>query len=251
MTPTEPECSAKYYSFGQLLRRKVVADFSGGTLTSDGGVILISQLDRHYGISQRLAECFSDGRDGAKVQHELKDLLAQRLYGLVQGSEDLNDHDHLQQDPMLGIAVGKLESRHERCAPLAGKSPLNRLAQAMHVPHDFEPERDVKFGVNPDAVARLLVEVSLDQIAPAPQQIILDRDVTNDEIHGQQEQGFFNAYYKQTCYAPLLIFWGHQLLCARLRPSNVDPALGALEELNRLKTQIRQRWPQVQIIARR
>lgn len=249
-TPTETQCNAKYYSFGQLLRRKVVVDFSGGRLTHDGGVVLISRLDHHFRISERLAECFTDGRERGKVQHELKDLLAQRLYGLVQGYEDLNDHDFLRQDPMLGIAVGKLESQHERCAPLAGKSTLNRLEQAMHVPHDLDSERYLKFGVNPEAVAQLLVEVSLDQIQSAPRQIILDMDVTNDEIHGHQEQGFFNGYYGQICYAPLLMFWGHQLLGARLRPSNVDPAFGALEELKRIIAQIRQRWPQVKIIVR-
>jgi hypothetical protein len=250
MPPTKTQCNAKYYSFGQLLRRKVVVDFSGGDLTNDGGVVLISELDQRFRVSERLSECFTDGRDSGKVQHELKDLLAQRLYGLVQGYEDLNDHDFLRHDPMMGIAVGKLESQHERCAPLAGKSTLNRLEQAMHVEHDLESERYLKFGVNPEAVARLLVEVSLEQVQKTPRQIILDMDVTNDEIHGNQEQGFFNGYYDQTCDAPLLIFWGHLLLCARLRPSNVDPAFGALEELKRIIAQIRQRWPQVKIIVR-
>jgi len=129
----------------------------------------------------------------------------------VQGYEDLNDPDSLRQDPMMEIAVGKLESSHERCAALAGKSTLNRLEQAMHVPHDLSSERYVKFSVAPQAVANLLVALSLEQVSEVPRQIILDMDVTNDEIHGNQEQGFFNGYYGQTCYAPLLIFWGHQL----------------------------------------
>ncbi|MCU0570528.1 MAG: transposase, partial [Oculatellaceae cyanobacterium Prado106] len=141
MTPTKTDCNSKFYSFGQLARRKVVADFSGGHLTQDGGLLFIAQLDQHYRVSERLATCFQDEREPTRVEHELKDLLAQRLYGLVQGYEDLNDHDVLRQDAMFGIAVGKLESGHERCAPLAGKSTLNRLEQAMPVKGDFANER--------------------------------------------------------------------------------------------------------------
>jgi hypothetical protein len=106
MTPTKTECSAKPYAFGQLDRRQVVADFSGGQITTDGGLIFVAQVDKHYRISERLAACFGDQRDPTRVQHELSDLIAQRLYGLVQGYEDLNDHDALRHDPMFGIAVG-------------------------------------------------------------------------------------------------------------------------------------------------
>ena len=137
-----------------------MANFSGGQLTTDAGVILIAQLDQHYRISEQLAGCFSDGRLARRVQHQLKDLLAQRLYDLVQGYEDRSDHDRLREDPMFGIAVGKLESRHERCAALAGKSTLNRLDQALHVSRDVSEERYVKFMVNPQQVAELLVELS-------------------------------------------------------------------------------------------
>ena len=121
MTPPKTECSAKTYAFGQLERRQVVADFSGGQITSDGGLILVAQVDQHYRISERLAACFRDGRAVTRVQHQLSALIAQRLYGLVQGYEDLNDHDELRHDPMFGIAVGKLESHHARCAPKARK----------------------------------------------------------------------------------------------------------------------------------
>ncbi len=100
----------------------MVADFSGGQITTDGGLILVAQVDRHYRISERLAECFGDQRNSARVQHKLSELIAQRLYGLVQGYEDLNDHDELRHDPMFGIAVGKLESHHARCAPKARKN---------------------------------------------------------------------------------------------------------------------------------
>lgn len=250
MTPTKTECSAETYSFGHLDRRQVVADFSGGQLTSDGGVILIAQIDRHYRISERLAACFDDQRDARRVQHDLKDVVAQRLYGLVQGYEDLNDHEDLRHDAMFGIAVGKLASQHERCAPLAGKSTLNRLEQAMHVVGDWSAERYVKYSVKPEAIEKLLVDVYLEQHTKAPQQIILDMDVTDDEVHGTQEQAFFNGYYDHTCYAPLLIFCGRHLLAAKLRASNVDPAAGALEELQRIIAQIRAQWPDVEIVVR-
>jgi hypothetical protein len=250
MTPTKTECTANRYAFGQLERRQVLADFSGGQVTTDGGLILVAQIDQHYRISERLAACFSDGRDPTRVQHQLGDLIAQRLYGLVQGYEDLNDHDLLRHDPMFGIAVGKLESDHRRCAPLAGKSSLNRLEQAMHVDTDLSKERYVKFSLDSKEIERLLVELFIEQMGDAPQQIILDMDVTDDPVHGTQEQAFFNGYYDHQCYAPLLIFCGRHLLSAKLRASTVDPAAGALEELQRIIAQIRVHWSDVLIIVR-
>jgi hypothetical protein len=228
----------------------VVANFSGGQLTSDGGLILVAEVDRRYRISARVAECFTDYRDPAQVQHELRDLVSQRLYGLVQGYEDLNDHDLLRHDPMFGIAVGKLASGPERCAPLAGKSTLKRLEKAMHGAIDVSEERYVKVCVQPQAMASLLVEIFLEQVGKEPKQIILDLDVSNDPVHGNQEQGFFNGYYDPVCYAPLFIFCGRHLLAATLRPSNVDPAEGALAELHRIIPQIRQQWKEVVIVVR-
>lgn len=250
MTPATTECNAETYSFGQLDRRQVVANFSGGHLSSDGGLILVAAVDRHYRISERVADCFEDYRDPARVQHGLSDLVAQRLYGLVQGYEDLNDHDELRHDPMFGIAVGKLESEHERCAPLAGKSTLNRLEQAMHGEVDVSNQRYIKVCLNPKQMESLLVEIFLEQQGKAPKQIILDLDVSDDPVHGNQEQGFFNGYYDQVCYAPLFIFCGRHLLAAKLRPSNVDPAQGALEELQRIIAQIRAQWKDVVIVVR-
>jgi Transposase DDE domain group 1 len=250
MTPTKTECSAETYSFGQLDRRQVMADFSGGTITSDGGLILVAQIDQHYRISERVAECFADQRDPSRVQHELSDLIAQRLYGLVQGYEDLNDHEQLRHDLMFGIAVGKLESEHPRCAPLAGKSTLNRLEQAMHVAGDLSEQRYVKFQLKPTEMESLLVTVFIEQQQREPKQIILDMDVSDDPVHGTQEQAFFNGYYDHECYAPLFIFCGRHLLAAKLRPSNLDPAAGALEELQRIITQIRTHWAEVVILVR-
>jgi len=250
MTPLKTECNAETYAFGKLDRRQVVADFSGGPITTDGGLILIAQIDQQYQISERLAACFEDQRDPARVQHSLTNLVAQRLYGLVQGYEDLNDHDQLRQDPMFGIAIGKLDSEHERCAPLAGKSTLNRLEQSMHVAGDLSEQRYIKYSVAPEEVEQLLVSVCIEQMEPQPKQIILDLDVTDDPTHGGQEQAFFNGYYGHTCYAPLLIFCGRHLLAAKLPPSSVDPAAGALEELQRIVPQISSHWPDVTIIVR-
>jgi hypothetical protein len=168
----------------------------------------------------------------------------------VQGYEDLNDHEQLRHDPLFGIAVGKLASEHPRCAPLAGKSTLNRLEQAMHVAGDLSGERSVKFQLKPSEMESLLVKVFIEQSAKEPKQIILDMDVSNDPVHGTQEQGFFNGYYNHECYAPLFIFCGRHLLAAKLRPSNVDPAAGALEELQRIIAQIRTHWTEVVIIVR-
>jgi Transposase DDE domain group 1 len=250
MTSPKTECSAKTYQFGQLDRRQVVADFSGGTLTQDGGVILVSAIDQHLRLSERLAACFTDQRETSRVQHALKDMLAQRLYGLVQGYEDLNDHDVIRHDPMFGVAIGKLESGHGRCAPLAGKSTLNRLEQAMSVPFDLSQERYHKFNLAPRQIESLFVDLFVEQHSPVPAQIILDMDVTNDSVHGEQVGAFFNGYYDEICYAPLLIFCGRHLLSAKLRSSNVDPAAGALPELQRLIPQIRHHWPQVKIVVR-
>lgn len=250
MTPTKTECSAETYSFGQLERRHVIADFSGGQLSTDGGLILVAEMDRRCRITERVAACFTDHREPGRVQHELQDLVVQRLYGLVQGYEDLNDHEQLRYDPMFGIAVGKLSSEHERCAPLAGKSTLNRLEQAMHGEVDVSEQRYIKVCLNPHQMEALLVDIFLEQEGKEPKQIILDLDVSHDPIHGNQEQGFFNGYYDQVCYAPLFIFCGRHLLAAKLRPSNVDPAQGALEELQRIITQIRGQWPNVVIVVR-
>jgi len=250
MTPSKTECSVETYPFGQLNRRPVVADFSGGQLSSDGGLLLIAAVDRTYRISEQFAACFSDQQDPNRIQHQLKDLIAQRLYGLVQGYEDLNDHDQLRHDPLFGIALGKLESDQARCAPLAGKSTLNRLEQSMHVASDLETARYVKFTLNPEAIEQLWVQLFINQTQNPPRQIILDLDVTDDPVHGSQEQAAFNGYYKHECYTPLLIYCGRHLLAAQLRPANVAPAAGALEQLQRIIAQIRSQWTEVVILVR-
>ena len=250
MPPTQTECNSPSYEFGRLSKRKIMADFSGGDITSDGGLLLIRDIDELYRISERLSACFRDQRDASRVQHELKTLIAQRLYGLVQGYEDLNDHDDLRHERLFGVVLGQLESQHPRCAPLAGKSTLNRLEQAMHVSHDLSDARYVKMSLDPAAVEALLVELFIEQMERAPKRIILDMDVTDDATHGSQDGSAFNGYYRHECYTPLLIFCGRHILSAKLRPANVDPAAGALEELQRIIAQIRGHWPQVKILVR-
>lgn len=250
MAPTQTECNVPSYAFGRLSKRKIMADFSGGDITSDGGLLLIREIDNMYRISERLSECFTDHRDASRVQHELKTLIAQRLYGLVQGYEDLNDHDDLRHERLFGVVLGQLESQHPRCAPLAGKSTLNRLEQAMHVSSDLSDARYVKMSLDPAAVETLLVELFIEQMEREPTRIILDMDVTDDPTHGHQDGTAFNGYYQHECYTPLLIFCGRHLLSAKLRPANVDPAAGALEELQRIIAHLRGSWPQVTIIVR-
>lgn len=250
MPPTQTECTSSNYDFGRVSQRQLVADFSGGDLTSDGGLLLIREIDHLYRISERLSECFTDHRDAKRVKHELPTLIGQRLYGLVQGYEDVNDHDDLRHDRMFGVALGQLESAHPQCAPLAGKSTLNRLEQAMHVASDLSDSRYLKMSLDPAAVERLLVEVFIEQMESEPQRLILDLDVTDDPTHGEPVGTAFNGYYQHECYTPLLIFCGRHLLSAKLRPANVDPAAEALGELQRLIAQIRDHWPTVPIVVR-
>ncbi len=241
----------KILDFGRLNQRAVIADFEGGHISSDGGLILIKQLDEHYGVSAQIAGCFTDNRHPSYVEHPIQMQVAQRLYGLVQGYEDLNDHEQLRHDPMLGIAVGKLESDHARCAPLAGKSTLNRLEKSYRQDSsEAVDKRYVKTEVDPFKLEQVLLDIFIAKRSPPPQISILDMDVTDDATYGNQEKSAFNPYYHGECYAPLYIFCGRDLLATRLRPSNVDPAYGALEELKRIIPHLRQQWPETLIIVR-
>ena len=250
MSPAKTVCNPQNYAFGKLDRREVVANFSGGNITSDGGVVLISKVDQQFRISERLAECFVDQRDPNRVQHELSHLLAQRLYGLVQGYEDLNDHEQLRHDSLFGIAVGKLESEHPLCAPLAGKSTLNRLEQAIHAEADLSEQRYIKLSLKPERINDLLVAVYLEQEPKAPKQIILDMDVSDDRIHGTQEQGFFNAYYHHACYAPLFIYCGRYPLAARLSHRTWTLLKVPLKKCNASWLRSERVWTQTVIVVR-
>jgi Transposase DDE domain group 1 len=241
------ECSADLFGFAPVEGRAVVAAFDGGAITSDAGALLLGAADRAIRLVERFAACFRDHRAAEWVEHTVSTLVGQRVFGLALGYEDLLDHDQLRHDPALAVLTGKLAARRRSaCAPLAGKSTLNRLEHAPAA----EPSRYHKIGHDPAAIARLFIDLFLDAHPRAPQQIVLDRDATDDPIHGHQEGRFFHGYDDCYCYLPLDIFCGRHLLAAKLRQSNIDGAAGAREEVERIVAQIRQRWPRVRILLR-
>ncbi|MHC5780010.1 IS1380 family transposase, partial [Nostoc sp.] len=240
----------KQFKFEQPKSPPFVVNFQGGQVTSDAGLSLIAEIDRKLQITSQLAGCFQDYRKPYRIDHSIESLIKQRIYGLVMGYEDLNDHEELRHDPMFALMLGKTIGLENEPAILAGKSTLNRLE---HCPEDVEQGTDSRYhkiGHSTSEIESLFVKIFLESSDKEPRQIILDLDVTDDLVHGNQEQVFFNTYYAGYCYAPLYIFSGKHLLAAKLRPSNVDPASGALEELQRVIQQIRQQWKNVEILVR-
>lgn len=239
------ECSAELFGFTPVEGRRVEADFGGGTITSDAGALLLGATDRAIGLVGRFAACFADARRPDLIEHEVGTLIGQRVFGMALGYEDLNDHDQLRQDPAMAVLAGKLAARRSDCAPLAGKSTLNRLELSRP-----EPTRYHKIAHDGGAVERLFVTLFLEARRGAPKQIILDLDATDDPLHGHQEGRFFHGYYDGYCYLPLYIFCGRHLLAAKLRRSNIDASAGAVEEVERIVAQIRTRWPRTRILLR-
>jgi hypothetical protein len=190
----------------------VVAAFDGGAVTSDAGSLLLGVTDRAIGLVDRFAGCFADHRRAGLIEHEVRTLVSQPIFGIALGYEDLNDHDELRHDPVMATLVGKLEARRRDCAPLAGKSTLNRLELSRP-----EPTRYHKISHDPQAIEDLFVTLFTEAHKKAPKQIILDLDATDDPIHGAQEGRFFHGYYDCYCYLPLYIFCGRHLLAAKLR----------------------------------
>ena len=239
------ECSARAMDFAPVDGRRVVADFDGGAITSDGGALLLGATDRTIGLIERFAACFKDGRAGDRVVHDVSTLVGQRVLGIALGSEDLVDHDDLRHDPVMGVVLGRLEARHGRCAPLAGKSTLNRLEHGTAV-----IDRYRRIAHEPPLIERLFVDLFLDAHGKPPKEIVLDLDATDDPLHGHQEGRFFHGYYDCHCYLPLYVFCGRHLLAAKLRRSNIDASAGAVEEVARIVARIRERWPRMKIILR-
>jgi hypothetical protein len=240
------ECSAPRFEFGVVEGRRVVAAFDGGAVTSDAGALLLGAADKAIGLVERFAGRFSDGRSRDRIEHAITTLVGQRVFGLALGYEDLLDHDWLRHDPVMAVLAGKLEARRPNCAPLAGKSTLNRLE---HAPGG-EPTRYHRIGHDAAAIERLFVELFLDAHSKPPAQIILDLDATDDPLHGHQEGRFFHGYYDCWCYLPLYVFCGRHLLAAKLRRSNIDASAGAVEEIGRIVREIRARWRRVKILLR-
>ncbi|MBC7663617.1 MAG: IS1380 family transposase [Caulobacter sp.] len=240
------ECIPDLFGFVPADGRAVVAAFDGGRVTSDAGALLLSRTDRAIDLVRRFAACFLDARSADFVEHSVSSLAMQRVFGIALGYEGLLDHDTLRHDPVLAACAAKLTAGRRDCAPLAGKSTLNRLE---HAPAG-QPGRYHRIGHDGAAIERLLVEFFLDAHPAAPEEIVLDFDATDDPLHGHQAGRFFHGYYDSYCYLPLYVFCGRHLLAAKLRPANIDASAGTVDELARIVAQLRARWPGVRIILR-
>jgi hypothetical protein len=249
------ECNPREFDFQALGSRVVTARFDGGAITSDSGGLLLREVEAKTGIVRRFASCFDDHRDPDLVEHTAYELLAQRIFGLALGYEDLNDHDALRYDPLFGVLVGKDDptGQGRRCSKdrgkaLAGKSTLNRL--------ELTPVRADKKSRYKKVVARhrdldaFFIEMFLALHPVPPKEIVLDFDATDDPIHGQQLGRFFHGYYGGYCYLPLYVFCGEFLLCAKLRPADIDGAAGSVKQLANIVERIRRVWPEMRIIVR-
>lgn len=224
------ECTQESFDFPACKRRRVEASFSGGDITSDGGVLLLRQADRRLGLSEAVARALGDSRRRASCTHRLVSLVRQRLYALALGYEDLNDHQHLRQDLALQTAV-------ERDATLAGASTLCRW--------ENRADRLAAWRLH-----EMLVDQFIASHRRAPKRLILDFDATDDAVHGQQDGRFFHGYYDHYCFLPLYVFCGKQLLVSYLRPSKIDGAKHAWAILSLLVRRLRQVWPKVRIALR-
>lgn len=233
------ECTQPSFDFAPHFSREVTARFDGGAMTSDAGGLLLRATAARMNLFPRLAACFLDGRDPDRIEHSVEQMVAQRVYGLALGYEDLNDHEQLRHDPLLRVMAGEVEQA------LAGKSTLNR----MELGHG-SVDRYKKITFWKPALEELLVDLFLEAHDNAPVEIVLDVDTTDLPLHGDQEDKFFHGYYDHYCYLPLYVFCGEHILCSRLRPANIDAAAGSRKELQRIIQQIRTRWPEVRIIVR-
>src|ERR1700694_2177614 len=236
------ECIQDRFEFTTRGSREIVAEFSGGTMTSDAGGVLLQETDARLNLLTRFSECFLDQRNPALIEHTVEQMVRQRVYGLALGYEDLNDHEQLRQDPLLRVLAGKPAPDQEA---LGGKSTLNRMELGTG-----EADRYKKITFWRDGIDELLVDVFVESQAAAPEQIVLDIDTTDMAIHGQQEGRFYHGYYDHYCYLPLYIFAGEHVLCARLRPSNIGPSVGSVKEITRIVERIRACWPEVRIVLR-
>jgi hypothetical protein len=242
----QTHCNREQFEFEGFDGRKVVAGFDGGVITSDAGALLLRHTDKAIGLFDRIAACFIDRRNPDCTVHGLRTLVAQRVSAIALGYEDVDDHDTLRNDPVLGLLSQSLTAKRPDCAPLAGKSTLNRLE---HAPAG-EATRYHRIGHDGQAIEGLFVDLFLEAHDKAPGEIVLDLDATDDPVHGTQEGRFFHGYYGCYCYLPLYVFCGRHLLAAKLRRANIDAARGSIEEVERIVTRVRKSWPKVSIILR-
>ena len=238
--------------FDPLDSRRVEVDFSGGYLSSDGGVLLLRQIDRGLGVSRALASCFQDHRNVLFVEHSLEELLSQRIHALALGYEDLHDHDRLRVDPLLALGAGKSdplgedrrdESQHGKA--LAGSSTLNRLELGNN-----KETRCHKIQHDPDWVERTLLTLAVRSLPKHAAEIVLDLDAMGHLVHGLQEGRHFSKYYDGYCYLPLYVVCGDVVLWGQLRTSDKDGADGVVAALEKIVPAIRKRCKKARIVVR-
>ncbi len=239
-------CNDKQYDFLSTGRRAVTGKFDDEQISSDGGATLLREVDRRIGLTARLAACVTDHREPGKVQHTAESLLSQRLYGICLAYEDLNDHEHLRHDQMLGLMLEQVDEMCDPAEPkaLASPSTLNRME--MGDPELAADHRYKRIVVDEAAVDELMLSVFVESFETPPEELWLDLGATDDPVHGAQEGGYFHGYYDCRCYLPLYIFCGEHLLCSRLRTADKDGADGSVAELERIIGRLRQHWPEVQ-----
>jgi len=249
-------CTSQQLLFQPVGRRKVVADFDAGRVSSDGDLLLLGELDARVGIVNRFAACFTDYRSPAFVEHPVEDMLRQRILSLCAGYEDLNDHDSLRDDALFAAAVGKADVTgahrmrdRDKGHPLAGKSTLNRLE--LTAEHACRETRYKKIVARDADIERFFVDEFIDAQGDRPMpRIVLDFDPSDIELHGGQEGRFYHGYYRHYCYLPLYIFCGQHVLMARLRESGIDGCEGTVDALQWLVPLLRDRWPDAEIVVR-
>ena len=249
------ECTQSSFAFATATPRTAVANFDGGTITTEAGGLLLHQTEQKTGILRRFASCFRDYRDPTRIEHSVAELVRQRVYGLALGYEDLNDHDHLRSDPLLAMLSGKADVEgqqrrrpQDRGKAGAGKSTLNRLE--LTLADADEKSAYKKIVLDTQAVDEVLVDLYIQRQPRQPERIVVDLDATDDRLHGNQQGRFYHGYYRSYCYLPLYIFIGEHLVCARLRESHQDAAAGSVEEVESIVARLRRRWPEVEIVLR-
>ncbi len=252
MTPHATTTKLELEALGS---RRVELDFSAGQVSSDGGGVLLREVDRSMQLTQRLAACFEDHRDEDRTEHQVVELLRQRIYGLSLGYEDLNDHEQLSRDPLLATIVGKVDpdggsrrSRKDHGLPLASSSTLGRLERTKE--DATQKSRYEKVVCDFEALRETFVQVLIDSFEEPPMWLVLDIDPSDIQLHGNQEQRSYHGYYHHHCYLPMYMYCGQYPLAAKLRPSNIDGAKGAVEFLEPVVSQLRAAWPEVRIVLR-
>lgn len=249
------QCTPTAFEFQTFGKRKIVAAFDGGPISSDGGSLLLREVDLRLNITKRVAACFTDYRHQSFVKHSVVELIRQRTYAVGTGHEDLNDHNELRHDPLFALAVEKNDPEGSTCkhegnqgSSLASSSTLNRL--------ELTPEKSDtnnryhKIVHDPKRFESLFVDFFLEAFSEEPEEIILDFDATDSLIHGEQEGRFFHGYYGNYCYLPLYVFCGQHLLVAKLRTANISAGKGSEQILSFLVSRIRAHWPSTRIVVR-